>query len=206
MCQNCPRADWVLLPGVLGRVIWRMVESDFVVDDCPASRYFYGRAFQDGRWQIREGGTMPSLVDVGLLSTYAQLERQDEGSDFRDLEAVVHTGNELFRAISLVDQNWHTEMYEGRTPYDEADEVEIAGYYRTWLHTGDRVLEAIEEQEARGRSVAGAEEFRKNRREAQGLLVDDAAFFGGDALAELRDEAIDDHRAGRTVDFHVLGE
>jgi hypothetical protein len=162
---------------------------------------------------------MSCLFSHEMLSTFAQPEPwnsdheegsprhgQDRALAFRDIATVVDRGNWLFWAISVVDENWHTEVYEGKTPYKPEEDAEITGYYQIWLHTAEKVLNSLNEHESRGHQVPGAEVFRKNCREARGLLTDDASFFSDDALVDLRDRAIDDFRAGRTADFHVLGE
>jgi hypothetical protein len=152
-----------------------------------------------------------------LLSSYALPEpwkadkvtsegEQDWEAKLRDMETVLGRGNWLFWAISVVDQNWHTEVYENRVPYNPTEEAEIVDYYRAWLlPTGD-LLARIKELESRNYVVTGAEKFRDNCREVRGLLTDDTDFFDGDSLSELQDRAIDAHSEGRTADFNVFGE
>jgi len=49
-----------------------------------------------------------------------------------------------------------------------------------------------------GFEVRGTSDFRLNCEAVRGILVEDELFFADDALANLRDEAIDEHRRGRT--------
>ncbi len=155
---------------------------------------------------------MSCLFPAELISSYALFDPGDSGSGQgpdgarRGMEKVIDRGNWLFGAISVIDLNWHTEVYEGKTHYDPAEEAVIVGYYRAWLQPTDDLLTKIGELESQGYPVDGAEEFRANCREARGSLTDDAEFFAGDDLAEMRDRTIDAHREGRTADFNVLGE
>jgi hypothetical protein len=46
-------------------------------------------------------------------------------------------------------------------------------------------------------AVEAAEPFREAIAGVESIFLDDEAFFAGDKLQQLRDAAIDDHRAGQ---------
>jgi hypothetical protein len=172
---------------------------------------------------IREGRLGPTGAEVmpdlspDLLSSYNRIDPEgavgfplssdrDWQGFLRQTEFVVDRGNWLFGAISRLDLNWHTEVYEGRTTYDANQEAVIKEYYRTWVRPAHDVLCDIEALEKVGLTVTGADKFSRNYREAIGLLKDDADFFGGEALVDLQDRAIDAHREGRTADLNVFDQ
>jgi hypothetical protein len=150
--------------------------------------------------------------DPGLafLAAYADAPRSwkrdhDAALQCRDLEDTLAVGNWLFGALSRIDDGWHGEVFEGRIPYDPEEEAQIRSFYRGWLKPCEQMLTKIAEFEAQGFEVSGASEFRRNCSEVKGILTPDSQFFSSDALVELRDQAIDSHRAGLTTDFHEHG-
>jgi hypothetical protein len=124
----------------------------------------------------------------------------------RRLESTLAVGNWIFKAISTVDENWHAAMLEGKDEYDPNDEKVIRAYYSAWLQPAEDIMTEVETLTGRNLPVYGAEEFLRNCNEARNLLKPDAEFFKDDAFVNLRDEAIDAHREGRTADFNVIGE
>ena len=114
--------------------------------------------------------------------------------------------NHLFETISRFDSGWHAGVFAGQIAYNADQAAHILGFYRTWSKHADRVLAILDRLESEGHAFRGTDEYRRHCREARGLLTSDAEFFAGDALVALRDEAIDEHREGRTVEFHELGE
>src|SRR5262245_26397585 len=114
------------------------------------------------------------------------------------VEEVISWGNLLFKGLSEDDSNWHTYVLGSKLEYEEAYEKGLLESYREWLGASERLLRCIASLEEWGFEVRGSDEFRRNCTEERGILTDDDKFFVGDALTNLRDEAIDEHRGGRT--------
>lgn len=152
----------------------------------------------------------PSEIERFLAEYSEQAERwkldHDEAMACRDLEQLLVMGLMLAFSIDMIDTNWRTAMLADQVEYDLAEEEEIRGRYRAWLAPAADILGRIEAMEAKGFAVKWADEFRRAHREAVSLTVPDAEFFSGEALVELRDAAIDSHRAGRGAGSHEHGE
>lgn len=137
-----------------------------------------------------------------MISAYAEIEPWKEDHDRAlacyAVEDTLSWGLLLFQGLSEEDANWHTHVLESKIPYDEAQEAELIENYRNWLEASNRLLPTIGQLEEWGFEVRGAHEFRKKCREAHGVLTEDVVFFADEALVNLRDEAINEHRAGRT--------
>lgn len=67
-----------------------------------------------------------------------------------------------------------------------------------WSKTSQRIVPQGERLQQDYGQVEGLETLRENIAQATSCLTPDADFFGSDALVELRDQAIDAHRAGST--------
>jgi hypothetical protein len=123
-----------------------------------------------------------------------------------DLEATLVWGLSLFFAIDLIDNNRHYMVFRNSAEYDPAAEQAVENLYKDWLRPADQLLARIEEMERSGYVVKWSDPFRRACRETKGVLTPDSEFFTGDSLVALRDEAIDAHREGHTVEFHELGD
>ncbi len=132
--------------------------------------------------------------------------KQDHDAAMRcfDFEGLLALGLSLFDFINRVDEAWRVKVYRGLVPYDATMDQVIEGLYRVWLRPCDRLHARLAELEKHF-DVKGASEFRAACREVQGILTRDDEFFTGDRLAELRDEAVEDHRAGSTEDMGSVG-
>ncbi len=137
-----------------------------------------------------------------MISAYAEIEpwKVDHNRALAcyDVGNDISCGLVLFQMLSEEDANWHTHVLESKIPYDEAQEAELLENYRSWLDASNRLLSKIGVLEGWGYEVRGAKEFREKCQEALGVLTEDAVFFADEVLVNLREEAINEHRAGRT--------
>lgn len=137
-----------------------------------------------------------------LLSAYQDAEPWKVEHDARmecfQIEDAITAGNALFALVSEYDFQWHERVMSGVWPYSEASERPPEALYRLWLGAAERVLERAETRTREGHAIKGLEEYRDNVREARGVLTPDDDFFTSEELADLRDAAIEDHRAGLT--------
>ena len=113
-------------------------------------------------------------------------------------EEMLWAANGVFDAITQFDENHRARVFSGEIEYDADHSGVIKEAYRWWLGPSEGFKQAIERYRGRFGEVSNSEEFLSRCREAQGILTDDAEFFSGDALTQLRDEAIDAFRAGQT--------
>ena len=97
-------------------------------------------------------------------------------------------------------------MFSSKVEYNPSEEHEIAECYRTWLQPAEFFSSRLAEMEASGHEVKWAEQFRRAYLAAKGTQTPDVKFFVGDPLIELRDQAIDAHKGGGTVEMHEFGD
>jgi hypothetical protein len=98
-----------------------------------------------------------------------------------------------------LDENWRRVVYRG-APYGEEFAQRIGDLFRRL----GRAMFAIEKDLVplyeRQHDTHGAEEFRKCCRELRGILTPDKDFFDDDALAALRDQALDQLAGGQGIE------
>ena len=123
-----------------------------------------------------------------------------------EFDAFLASAIALFDEVSAVDAEWHTAMFGGEIPWDEAEWGRVRNLYRDWAEAGRGLLPTLAALEADGRDVVGAVLFRENLNEVKGIMTPDDEFFVGDKLIELRDRAIDADLRGETVEFEEFGD
>jgi hypothetical protein len=112
----------------------------------------------------------------------------------------------MFRLVTQLDEAWNAEVARGNIAYLYADELEIAGYYQDWLVAAQEIDAELTQSQGAGVSFEDAATFRRCLTEVRGLLTTDPEFFGGQELAKLRDDAIDSHRRGESVEIQEFGD
>jgi hypothetical protein len=122
------------------------------------------------------------------------------------LERRLALGVFTFQQISQVDEDWRREVFAGRLPFSEQVETAITEAYRVWGTACAAFLQAIDDLEAEGYEVEGADEFRRCCREVRGILTSDKDFFSAPELTALRDEAVEAHRNGTTEEMSEIDE
>ena len=115
-----------------------------------------------------------------------------------EFEDFLLVGIALFDAITQFDERHRARVLSGEIEFDPDHSELVREAYKWWLEPSGSIAAHIAKLRAQYGEVKNAEKFLSLCREAKGILTDDAAFFSGDALVALRDEAIDEHRAGKT--------
>jgi hypothetical protein len=107
--------------------------------------------------------------------------------------------NFLFGWIMLLDNSIHIAVLEGLAP----DNLTLLAEQtlREWLAVCLLLSAKIDQLEKEQGPIEGAAEVRSRIREAQGIFTRDEDFFHHDKLIELRDRAIDEHRAGQSEEL-----
>lgn len=117
-----------------------------------------------------------------------------------EVEETIALGNRVFDAIVAFDENWRRQVSRGELPFSPVLDSFIQALFRRWYVPCSGVLAAIENLRREGFAVKGAAEFLQRCREAEGILTPDAEFFSDDQLVQLRDEALDQHLRGETLE------
>lgn len=120
--------------------------------------------------------------------------------DCRDVEDWLYVGNGIFDAINSFDEKHQLRVMRGELEFDNTHNEKIREAYRWWLTPCEALATRIESLRKSGFNVDHAEQFLSNCREAKGILTDDAEFFKNESLVNLRDEALDEHRAGESIE------
>jgi hypothetical protein len=123
-----------------------------------------------------------------------------------ELEELVATGIDAVDAINRADEWLRSRVASGKAKYDAIQDARIDALYQQWMHGSDRVIALLDQFEKKGFEVRGAEQFRRSYREVQGILTPDEKFFAHHSLVKLRDEAVDAHRRGETVEIKELSD
>ena len=129
------------------------------------------------------------------------MEAHQEAMDCRDCEALLQLGIEAFGWIIRADRVNRDAVYKGVKEYDPGIDDEIAALCRDWLVPCDYAEKWIAKQLERGYQIGNLGEFRKCCQEMQAIVEAQAEGDGEPlpiAMIKLRDQAIDDHRNGKT--------
>ena len=114
-----------------------------------------------------------------------------------DFESLLQAGLSVLDAIHSIDERCALAVRSGQAIADDDIQEAITRLYEDWSVPCARVLQKLPEFEHAGYAVKYAPEIRAASREVAGILTKDADFFVGDAIVDLRDEAIDAHRENR---------
>lgn len=114
-----------------------------------------------------------------------------------EFELLLGHGLSLLSQVNTIDEKIRLKMFREEIEYDARFDDVLENYYKWWLKPCDKLLKELNLLEQEGFSIERAGEFRAACREVQGILTVDNQFFSGNALTDLRDQAIDEHRAGR---------
>jgi len=113
-----------------------------------------------------------------------------------DLEEILWVGNGIFDVITQFDENNQSRCLSGAVEYDPELTNSIKDLYRTWFESGSKFIPRLERCRKEFGHVANSEGFLSRRREAEGILTEDSVYFSSRVIVDLRDEALDEFRAG----------
>lgn len=126
---------------------------------------------------------------------------QERATHCLEFELLLAHGLSLLGQVNSIDEKVRLKIFQGDVEYDARFDDLLTNFYQSWLGPRDKLLRELQSLEQEGFPVERAEEFRAACREVEGILTADDEFFTGDELVTLRDEAIDEHRAGRCEPF-----
>ena len=145
---------------------------------------------------------------TGLLSAYRMRSAEQRvvffETDLRehrvakacdDLEYVLNDFNLLLAELLLLDSQLQEEYFDGKE-YDGVLSDRFTSLFIRWVAIAENLSDEAERFENQHCTVSGADAMRLALREVKsGLAPSDSS---GDAIVELRDRAIDEHRRGET--------
>jgi hypothetical protein len=159
-----------------------------------------------GQMIVRENRLFFVETRNGLYRQYVDMEADAVavepsaallGFDCTDL---AKTGVELYESINSLDEDWRELVYGKQVAYSPAIEKRLEKLYASWLETSERLLRIFaashNQLQDSGVDLQEAARLENAVREVRGLLTPDREFFGSEKLAELRDAAIAEVRAG----------
>ena len=126
--------------------------------------------------------------------------QHDEAMYCLDFENWLALGVFLFERITRTDERHREITYANPDAYSAELDREIRGLYEVWSRAIPASLDRLADLESRGFRVEKVDEYRRCCEEAVGILTPDNEFFVGDKFVALRDEAIDSHLAGGTLE------
>lgn len=153
-----------------------------------------------------DGASMPTSIARGQIDIIDEQWKANhiEAMAFWAFEDFLRFCIEAFDRIGRQDEGWRRLVLRGERSFSADEEKELLELYSLWERTCSKLLEPLSVVEKRGYTIECAARFRACVREAKGILTADEDFFDSDALAELRDRAIDDNRHGEVE--HVGGQ
>ena len=107
---------------------------------------------------------------------------------------------EAFDRINREDEGYRQEVFNGNAEHSGEIEEAHGNFYVKWYSACKPFEATLANYQQDGHVVEYADRFLQCLRETEGILTDDATFFADDTLADLRDQAIDDHKKGETLD------
>jgi len=140
--------------------------------------------------------------------TYAERwkKEHDEAMECINLEELIAFGITIFDLINRLDEIWRRKVHENRIPYNPDVDAAIETLYAKWMGPFDRVMAQVNKFRQAGYNVAGEQEFISAHREVKGILTSASDFFTDEKLADLKDNAIDEHLRGNLIEFQEMGD
>jgi hypothetical protein len=118
----------------------------------------------------------------------------------RDLEDWLYVGNGIFDAITSFDEKHQSRVFKGEIEFDPDHAELIKQAYSWWLGPCEELCAKIKLMHDQHFEVNNSAQFLSNCREAKGILTPDGEFFNHEDMVALRDMAIDEHRAGQSLE------
>lgn len=128
------------------------------------------------------------------------LRNHREAIECRDCEAVLQLGIDAFAWLIRADECIRGAVFSGMEYDPQADEV-IRELFRGWLRPCEPANQWIDALLGKGYHPDNLEEFRRCEREVRSIVKAIDADGMTDAMRDLRDRALAEHRDGKTAEF-----
>lgn len=140
--------------------------------------------------------TTMKRIDSYLEDAEQWKKDHDTAARCMNFELLLQHATSVYEAINFFDESARQLHASGKQEYTAETGDVIRKLYRSWLQPHESIVQTILVFENAGYSVSFSSEFRSAVREVQSLLAEDEDMLTTDRFIELRDAAIDDHRAG----------
>src|SRR5262245_48565348 len=120
-----------------------------------------------------------------------------------DVEDSIEFGLFILERINDLDEDVRMDGYGDQfSPVEFAKLcAEIEGLYGKWLTASEVHEKAIDLLEQMSFKVERSDDLRREIKQTRAMLTPDSAYFAGDKLVNLRDEAIESHARGETEEW-----
>jgi hypothetical protein len=145
---------------------------------------------------------------VGYTQQADQMAAQQEAMDCFDCEAFLQIGIDAFDWLLRADRVTRLALYNGKAEYDPELDEAFQSLCRAWLTPGVRAAQWIKAQQDRGFPIENSQRFLKCCEEMKAIVDFNSRSAENlpDAMAALRDMAIQEERNGQTLDFFQEAE
>lgn len=113
-------------------------------------------------------------------------------------EDLAGKANLIFGQILKLDNDVQADVLTGLIEFDPEMDQRITKVLEEWLKVSCEVFPHLAQLKQEFGHVDGADEMRRNIRQATAILTPDANYFQGDELVRLRDEAVEAYQTGQT--------
>lgn len=144
---------------------------------------------------MQVGQEIPRIIKgrVAIFRRESELWKSDHEEAMRYFDFCDHlnTGIHLYNEICRLDENWRESVHSQKCPYDSSQHRRIMALFLTLARVAFDVEGQLLPKYESQFGVQDGAEFRKVCRELRGIVSEDASFFDSEALAALRDEALE---------------
>ena len=113
------------------------------------------------------------------------------------IEDMIDDMNLIFDRFQRIDIDVQRHFLSG-SDFDAKWDESIRASLSDWLEVASALMADVGGLERQYGKIAGTDALNENIRAVRGILTPDDGFFSSEALVELRDHAVDSHRAGAT--------
>jgi hypothetical protein len=129
------------------------------------------------------------------------MQSHQQAMECLDCEAFLQVGIDAFRWLIRADETIRRSIYRGLAQYDKDTDQALRGLFIAWLRPCKIANQWIAVQQGRAYHLDNLDEFRGCEREVLAIVQSMEADQLTDAMRELRDTAVMEHRNGETAEF-----
>lgn len=159
-----------------------------------------------------------SEIAANVERRIAEYQREQEGwkADHDramvcfQMEDLLRFGLTQYQSLVAFDESWTAQVFREECPFDKGIQAWFVKIFSDWLKTSELVAMAFEkirvDYRARGFSMELWDQFSGALRECRALCGAVNGIEVIDAVVALRDAAIDEHRAGKSVELRDFAD
>lgn len=136
---------------------------------------------------------------VDDFAAFDVVEESKQAIDCLNCEAMIDFGIEALESVIKADAVFRDAAMDGLIEFTEELDDSLHGLIRHWLRTSEHSIVWIKKCESREYEVKRRDEFMKFVREAKSIIKSYTDDSLPEHIAEIRDEAIEEHSRGETL-------